>query len=393
LPHPKMSFKTSQRITNSSHTESVLDEKTTIAKLQKEITELRKHEREYSSYSQQMNNYEHRYDLLQEEKNRQESEYEKRIDTHLQTIADLKTDIDSLKNNLFQKNIENQDLKAEKEAIKEVSDNKNKSISMLKNELANLSTENAYLRNENLDLKTHVSNQDEEIKESRNKIRDLNRVIEEGNSKLREYEELLDEFDSQAKVSKLRVEELQNSNQVLREELNNKLEETRNAEVQHNEDYNTFVNLEHQNDKLANLNESLKKETYIAKKQIQEETTKSQELKDNILHLEKALNEKTRQTDEIKREYDNLENSRTDLIKKNCVLKEELDYLKLEASNTEKNNTALNDVVNKLALEEKPLRELSQSKKNLGKYWEAVERDLKTSLTRLGESLNLSEWG
>ena len=85
-----------------------------------------------------------------------EEDYERKIVANIENLTSLQMEFENLRDELFQKNIENQDLIAEKEAIKEVSDNKIKGITMLKTELTNLSNENDYLRQENFDLKDLV---------------------------------------------------------------------------------------------------------------------------------------------------------------------------------------------------------------------------------------------
>lgn len=55
--------------------------------MKQEISELKQNEKDYQDLNFLLTNLEHRYNLLNEEKARNEKEYEKRIDNHLKTQA------------------------------------------------------------------------------------------------------------------------------------------------------------------------------------------------------------------------------------------------------------------------------------------------------------------
>lgn len=57
----------------------------------------------------------------------------------MKTVAHLRTDIDQLKSNITEKHIENQELRAENLAVKEIADHRALDIARLKNELSHMS--------------------------------------------------------------------------------------------------------------------------------------------------------------------------------------------------------------------------------------------------------------
>ena len=74
----------------------------------------------------------------------------------LKTIANLKTDIDTLKTSVTQKNIEYQELKGDNKAIKDIAERKIMDISKLKNELGSSLDFNSRIVDDKRTLETQV---------------------------------------------------------------------------------------------------------------------------------------------------------------------------------------------------------------------------------------------
>jgi len=70
----------------------------------------------------------HTYNVFQDEKVRAEAEYKTRNDLTLKTIANLRTDVDTLKANIAEKHIEYQELSHENLAIKEIAEHKTRDL-------------------------------------------------------------------------------------------------------------------------------------------------------------------------------------------------------------------------------------------------------------------------
>lgn len=66
---------------------------------------------------------------------RAEADFKSRNDLNFRTIANLKTDIDTLKSNIAEANIEYQELKAENQAVKDIADQRDITVKKLKSEI------------------------------------------------------------------------------------------------------------------------------------------------------------------------------------------------------------------------------------------------------------------
>ena len=85
-----------------------------------------------------------------------ESDYKHRNETNLRTIANLKTDIDTLKATIEEKTIQFQEDKAENLAIKDIADHRAQDIAKLKNEVAASVDQNNRNKEDKRDLETRV---------------------------------------------------------------------------------------------------------------------------------------------------------------------------------------------------------------------------------------------
>ena len=88
---------------------------------------------------------------------RSDADYKHRNDTNLRTIANLKTDVDTLKATIEDKNIEYQENKAENLALKDIADHRAMDISKLKNEVSVAVDQNSRNNESKKDLETQVN--------------------------------------------------------------------------------------------------------------------------------------------------------------------------------------------------------------------------------------------
>ncbi|CAK93525.1 unnamed protein product (macronuclear) [Paramecium tetraurelia] len=95
-----------------------------ISQLKAENFELKQNDRDYQELATHLKSLEHRYNMLHEEKMRNEVEFRNRSDQTLKTIANLRNEIDNLKSQLTDKHIENQEMKAENLAFKEITEHR-----------------------------------------------------------------------------------------------------------------------------------------------------------------------------------------------------------------------------------------------------------------------------
>ena len=76
-------------------------------------------ERDFNELHTQLSNLEHRYSLLHDEKVKSDQEYKSRTEAHLKQIANLKTDLETLKTVLNERNHENSVLSSDFQAMQE----------------------------------------------------------------------------------------------------------------------------------------------------------------------------------------------------------------------------------------------------------------------------------
>lgn len=103
-----------------------------------------------------MNNLEHRYNLLQEEKTLNERDFKNRNEINTKTIQNLKFDVDGLKNELDAINGDLQDLRIDNNGINELINNRSSEIARLKAELSDLFDSNNGLQADKRDLENNV---------------------------------------------------------------------------------------------------------------------------------------------------------------------------------------------------------------------------------------------
>jgi len=77
-----------------------------ISQLKREIMELRVNERDLGAMNAQLSGLEQKYRMLQDDKSQIESESRNKTEKNLRTIAQMKTELDSFKRNLDDKNNE-----------------------------------------------------------------------------------------------------------------------------------------------------------------------------------------------------------------------------------------------------------------------------------------------
>lgn len=81
---------------------------------------------------------------------RSEKEFKQRNEINLKTIASLKSEIDQIKAEMSNQNIDLQELKADNNALAEMAEHRDYEITRLKNELANVFEKARKLKDEKL---------------------------------------------------------------------------------------------------------------------------------------------------------------------------------------------------------------------------------------------------
>jgi chromosome segregation ATPase len=131
---------------------------------------LRTSERDFNELHTQLSNLEHRYSLLHDEKVKSDQEYKSRTESHLKQIANLKTDLETLKNALNERNDEITALSADFQAMQDLAELKEKELARCKQDLGDaletrsqLSDERKSLDHQNVVLREDKASLLEEV--------------------------------------------------------------------------------------------------------------------------------------------------------------------------------------------------------------------------------------
>lgn len=93
-----------------------------ISQLKADLYELKQNEKDFRNLSGELNNLEHRYTLLKEEKVRVEREFKGRNELNQKQISNLRHEIDAMKAEQSNINIENQEIRADNSALSDLAE-------------------------------------------------------------------------------------------------------------------------------------------------------------------------------------------------------------------------------------------------------------------------------
>jgi len=298
-----------------------------ISQLKAEIFELRQNDRDYHDLSSQLKNLEHRYNLLQEEKLRDESDHKHRNQTNLVLIANLKTDIDTLKATIEEKTIQFQEEKAENLAIKDIADHRAADIAKLKNELSVSVDQNNRNKEEKRDLETRFNLAKEEKRKLLGQNDDARANSDELVYRTNELEKVIRELEYDKNRAEKQQQQLQNNNENLNLELRNKTDNLRNVEQQINEAERNIVGLEGEIKELERSNEKGRAEVLALQRNHQQEVSKNLELNAKINNNENVLRSREIQIDDYKKDLEQLKQAQNNMIDTNYQLNDDLKAL------------------------------------------------------------------
>eukprot|EP00331_Platyophrya_macrostoma_P019853 CAMPEP_0176468070 /NCGR_PEP_ID=MMETSP0127-20121128/38822_1 /TAXON_ID=938130 /ORGANISM="Platyophrya macrostoma, Strain WH" /LENGTH=401 /DNA_ID=CAMNT_0017861465 /DNA_START=27 /DNA_END=1232 /DNA_ORIENTATION=+ len=298
-----------------------------VSQLKAEIFDLRQNERDYHDLSSQLRTLEHRFNLLQEEKTRNDADYKHRNDTNLRTIANLKTDVDTLKATIEEKNIEYQENKAENLAIRDIAEHRASDISKLKNELSVAVDQNARNKEQKRDLETQLNL----AREEKRKLIANNDAARANADELvyrtNELEKVLRELEYDRNRVEKQQQQLHSGNENLNHELRAKNETLRNVEQQINEAERKIYNLETDIKELERANEKGRAEVAALQRSLQQEVSRNLELNAKINNNENILRSREVQIDDYKKDLEQLKQAHNNMIDTNYQLNEDIQNL------------------------------------------------------------------
>lgn len=327
-----------------------------ISQIKAEIFELKQNERDYLDLAAQLRSIEHRYNLLQEEKLRAEADFKSRNDINFKTIANLKTDIDTLKSNIAESNIEYQELKAENQAIKEIAEQRDVNIKKLKHEVADSLEQNDVLNQQRRGLESELLSLKEEKRRLNTKIDNATGDLDEVNYKNGELEKIMKELDYDKATLERQNAQLQASIENATSELRTREDNLETVEKQVADTQKTIASLDADINELERVNERTRAEAVQQQRSVQQEVSKNLDLTAKSNSLENNLRSREIEIAELKREVENLKNARANQLDNKYQLEQELDSVRRDIDNMAGQNDELVDELERFSREDEKAR-------------------------------------
>ncbi|CAD8089973.1 unnamed protein product [Paramecium primaurelia] len=323
-----------------------------ISQLKAENFELKQNDRDYQELATHLKSLEHRYNMLHEEKMRNEVEYRNRSDQTLKTIANLRNEIDNLKSQLTEKHIENQEMKAENLAFKEITEHRSQENQRVKNDMGLLQENNRKLYEEKLRLETELQAAKDERKRLLHDRELLNNtyedVLDKLNEKEKQFSQLQTEFDNlekQALIYKADVENINN-------EVKSKSENLKYTRMQYQEAQNYISQLQNDLEELHKQKEKFKQESLIYQKNYQQEADTCMELNAQVIQLDQTVKHQEKTIIDQRNEIERLKSMHMECLETTEELSHELDQAKRINDQLEHQHRDVMEELDKLSLTE-----------------------------------------
>jgi len=358
-----------------------------VSQLKAELFELRQNERDYNELHSKLNNLEHRYNLLQEEKTLNEREFKNRNELNLRTINNLKADIDSLKQELNVLSADAQDLRYDNQSINEIITNKSAEVASLKAELADLSDSNSHLTMERKDLEVQISKNRSENREHGLELEETNHQIGEATEKRNKFERLIRELEYENERLEKTNEDLQKQQDGLRLEIRNKVDSTKYNEQLYSENRKQIIALEADLNDLRRVNEKIKNEIATNQKNEQVEHTKNLEAQSRINKLDSLIKERDYEIDRFRGEYDELKRDHLKLLDNNDDLNHDIEACTRHLDLLTVQNSDLLQELERFNYQDQEVRHVLDRKDKVEDVKKRVEGKMRTSFHAMSSSL------
>jgi len=358
-----------------------------VSQLKAELFELRQNERDYNELHSKLNNLEHRYNLLQEEKTLNEREFKSRNELNLRTINNLKSDIDSLKQELNVLTADVQDLRFDNQNINDIVGNRSAEVAQLKAELADLTDGNNRLTLEKRDLEAQTGRVKSENREHNLELDELNHRIAEATERRNKFERLIRELEYENERLEKNNQELQRNQDALRLENRSKLDATKYNEQLYSENRKQIIALEADLNDLRRMNEKTKAEISVNQKNQQAEYGKNLEAQSRINKLEALIKERSYDIDQLKAEYDELKRDHLKLIDTNDDLNHDIDACTRHLDTLTLQNSELLQELEKFNYQDQEVRHVLDRRDKVEDVKKRYEGKMRTSFHTMSSSI------
>ncbi|CAD8190508.1 unnamed protein product [Paramecium octaurelia] len=323
-----------------------------ISQLKAENFELKQNDRDYQELATHLKSLEHRYNMLHEEKMRNEVEFRNRSDQTLKTIANLRNEIDNLKSQLTDKHIENQEMKAENLAFKEITEHRSQENQRVKSDITLLQENNRKLYEEKLRLETELQAAKDERKRLLHDREILNNTYEDVLDKLNEKEkqcsQLQTEFDNLEKQALIYKADQENINN----EVKSKNENLKYTRMQYQEAQNYISQLQNDLEELHKQKEKFKQESLLYQKNYQQEADTCMELNAQVIQLDQTVKHQEKTIIDQKNEIERLKSMHMECLETTEELNHELELARRINDQLEHQHRDVMEELDKLSLTE-----------------------------------------
>lgn len=329
-----------------------------VSQLKAEILELKQNEREYLELTGQVRKFEQRYQLLQDETERGESEFKIRNKQNFETIVNLRTDIDTMKATIADTKVEIQDLKIENQTVKDVAEQKAKDVERFRAAVNEASEENNMLSSTRRRLEAELDVAREEKRKNQALIKDASEALAQLNYKVNELEKAMKEMEyNNSKIERSNVQ-IQQSNDNMTSELKSRIENLETVEQQVADSQKAILNLERDIQDAERENDRHRAEAVDKQRTHQQEVTKGLDLSARTTILENTLRAREIELEELRRNYENLKGAHSNLLDTNFQLKQDLDTVQTDISGISIQNSEIVEELDRLAKEDEQVRSL-----------------------------------
>jgi len=356
-PYKKRYFDQSQ--VESDHKDIV------VSQLKAEAFELRENERDYNDLNSRVNNLNHRFNLLQEEKVLDEKEHNYRNELNLKTINALRNEVEGLKSDLNAITRDADDIRADNESVNVVVRNRTSDLAKLKSDLADLSDDNTHLTLENKELDRQAVKVQSENKEQTAESNHVNDQVDEATSKKNRNERLI--VENEKSVEKLlRInDDLKVQQEEVRVQIKEKVLTIRNAEHTVSENRKRIITLEARLNDRRRVNEKLKNDINASQADQEEETEKGAKLGSRIRNIEGDINERDQELEELRQQVAELRKEQHALLESNDALINDIKVSNRHLDVVTVQNYNLVDEVEKINQEDEEIRQILLRKERI----------------------------
>jgi chromosome segregation ATPase len=314
-----------------------------ISQLKADQFELRQCEQNLQDLNAQLNNLDHSLAILKEEKARSEKDFKQRNEANMKTISALKAEIDQLKSELSNQNIDLQEMKADNVALVEMSEHRDYELQRLKNELSNVFEKNKKLKEEKNSFDDQLQGLNEERGQMIGNINSLKNKLDTLIQKNREFEKILRDIENQKNKLEKQEDLLKGNCDQLNAEINNRNAQIKKKEAALNEINKDLIEMESEAQNLDKIIEQNKGEANQLQKNLQNEQKNGNELGNTLTILEKTIRDREEQLRDLGKDLEAAKRDNYELKEDNKEFNVDIDKYLL--------------MINELTLINKELRE------------------------------------